>query len=584
MMNLLAEPDLFDNTMKTRIVKDDPFVARGKILVTIGARAAPCLLCCVTGAGGDAGHIYEVEQQCYCFYQSINSSINDGTWLGFPAHDSVYMDRRFWQCIGYHAETLPSHVPASWLGRIRRIDQAKAARSLKQHLESGGREPYYCIVKYIDPDDAAVPPVVILSRGEGGIWDDAGEAAHMMIGTHTVVTKLHRQATVHILRMSHEIKTPLSSLMGAFEILQHDHSASDMWKICETSIDQLDLVIQDVVRISQVNVGGLQITPKPVKFCDVLKTVLDINYGNLARRSQSTTIVAPDDMALATATYDLDEFHTRIVLNNLVSNASKYSPTGTKVTVTWDAAHVDGNSYDITVDVKDSGIGIEKSEWSRVFDELYRSAAAQDFIAATDKERNVDSHSVGMGLAICKGISRAMKGDITVHNSIVGEGTTMRFTFRAQRVVDDFENLEVHENSIHPRRSSSWDDPNSPRPLRILLVDDIAVNRIVAKRRLVRAGFTHIFEASCGHEAIDRLRKEPIDAAFIDVHMTDMEGDDVIRQVTTFPRNRIFLWSAAGDTMMLREMAEVLGVGLANKPISRDDIDVLRALVPLELD
>ncbi|KAJ8603199.1 hypothetical protein CTAYLR_003811 [Chrysophaeum taylorii] len=476
---------------------DDVFERTGHLLVVIGVRRAPLLLRRLGGFDDDT-LLYEVEANCLAYYRRCDHATVDGSWLWFVKQNLEHMDSRFWRCLGFTGDDLPEHVPTSWISRLKLDDDKKAKSAFEEHARTRGREPYFCVVRY---EEAKQQPVVVFCRGETVIWDERDGSPLMMTGVHVNVTALYRRATANVVRMAHEIKTPLSSLAEALEILAAGRREKDeMWDVCTASLEQLKHAIADAILLSQLNLGSIENDTSPVLISKLVESVVRMSQGPVSERTQSILMVGED------ACFELPEFHVRTVLNNLVGNASKYSPHGSKIEISWT-----WTDEEIVFEVKDKGIGIPEDKWIHVFEE---------------------SAGGGLGLATCKRLCGNAGGTVEVAAS--GPfGTTFRVRIRTSRLDSQKKKKMMKKIIVVPTTTTTTESAAAAAAAaattRVLLVDDVATNRAVAKRRLCKLGCQDITEATCGMEAIDSLTKHSFDLVILDVHMPDVDGDQNTR-------------------------------------------------------
>mmetsp|Transcript_18496 Transcript_18496/g.59672 ORF Transcript_18496/g.59672 Transcript_18496/m.59672 type:complete len:393 (-) Transcript_18496:420-1598(-) len=376
-----------------------------------------------------------------------------------------------------------------------------------------------------------------------------------------------------------------------------------MWEIGWKSLSQLQDVIADVILLSQLDVGGVQLTKKRVNVGSLVRDVLRLTRGHFAARDQRVDV---EDGADLCCCCEISEFHVRLVLVNLVTNASKYSPPNSDVTVRWALKEKKDDDDDpkspdgcvLVVDVEDRGIGIPEEFWTSIFKEGFRTREARSHLA---RDETSGSQSTGLGLAIVAKLCKQMGGHVFVLKSSPGS-TIFRFTLPTTRADGDDGDDSSPESSPQRRKSlgrvvpAVVDDPkeapsqkkeeddetkkkkNDESTARVLVVDDVPLNRLVAKRQLQKHGFKSVTDAPGGLAAVALLSKEHYDVLIVDMHMPDLDGDEVIRQCR-FPRDRTFLWSAAGDVQALRDTASELGVGVLGKPFASTDTTLLKSFL-----
>ena len=182
-----------------------------------------------------------------------------------------------------------------------------------------------------------------------------------------------------------------------------------------------------------------------------------------------------------------------------------------EITVFVDHAAVDADECMISVAVSDTGIGISEEAAARLFSDFSQADAS------TTREFG----GTGLGLAISRKLARLMSGDVTL-TSQPGRGSTFTLTFRA---------CAASSEKLAPAVPPQGDVPGDPLlGLKILLVDDNAINRSVARLLLAPSGVV-VTEATNGREALDRLAKQDFDLVLLDVHMPVMDGLETIKHI-----------------------------------------------------
>ncbi len=197
---------------------------------------------------------------------------------------------------------------------------------------------------------------------------------------------------------------------------------------------------------------------------------------------------------------------------NLISNAIKFTKVG-GVTVSVGHEAVDADECMISVAVSDTGIGISEEAAARLFSEFSQADAS------TTRQYG----GTGLGLAISRKLARMMGGDVTV-TSQLGAGSTFTLNFRA---------AVASSPKMAPAPALSQENrlrTAALQGLKILLVDDNAINRSVARLLLVPSGVV-VTEAANGQEALDRLAERQFDLVLLDVHMPVMDGTETIRHI-----------------------------------------------------
>ncbi|MBX0291116.1 HAMP domain-containing histidine kinase [Hymenobacter sp. HSC-4F20] len=229
--------------------------------------------------------------------------------------------------------------------------------------------------------------------------------------------------------VSHELKTPIFAAQGFVHTILDDDDTDEFTRKkflqkAAASLDALDLLVQDLVSISQLEKGVIRMRRQPFDITQLVRDIFE-QLELKATRRNVTLALAPDDFQAAGGGVWVlaDRNRIRQVLINLIDNAIKYGRENGHVTV---ALTESGKT--VRVSVHDDGEGIPKQHQSRIFERFYR----------IDKSRTRESRDAGgsgLGLAISKHIVEAHKSTIRVHSE-VGQGTTLEFKLPRPRSTD----------------------------------------------------------------------------------------------------------------------------------------------------
>jgi signal transduction histidine kinase len=229
-------------------------------------------------------------------------------------------------------------------------------------------------------------------------------------------TEVERQRSAFVAAVSHELRAPLTVIQGYSETLRddldrHDWNPEverDLIDIVRTSADTLGRLVENLLDAATLEVGVLRLQPEPVRIERIAKRLVERRDG-LADH-HSLRVEAAPGLPLAL----VDPLRVEQVLTNLIDNAIKYSPEGGPVVV-----RIDGRSGDaeLTVSVRDHGLGLAAEQAERVFERFYR---AGDPVGGAPR-------GVGLGLFLCKRLVQAQGGRIWVE-STPGNGSTFTFT------------------------------------------------------------------------------------------------------------------------------------------------------------
>ncbi|MDP3493322.1 MAG: ATP-binding protein [Hyphomonadaceae bacterium] len=311
--------------------------------------------------------------------------------------------------------------------------------------------------------------------------------------------------------MSHEIRTPLNGVLGMAQALGMDALSTDQrdkLNVILNSGETLTALLNDILDLSKIEAGKMEISAVDSN----LKASLDRAVGlfePIAREKGITLSVVREGGGPDWLSFDRVRVHQCVT--NLISNAVKFTQSG-RVDVRWSVAAAPKNTpHRVRVSVTDTGIGMNEQALTRLFNAFTQA----------DGSTTRRFGGTGLGLAITRKLARLMSGDVHV-SSAVGQGSTFTLTFEAPAAARQLRPAPPEAEAGHMAEPQ--------RPVRILLVDDNATNRQVAKLFLARLQ-CEIVEAENGVEALERLHAQHFDVVLLDVHMPVMDGCEAIRRI-----------------------------------------------------
>src|SRR5467141_1369276 len=250
----------------------------------------------------------------------------------------------------------------------------------------------------------------------------AGESgAVMVLHDVTALRRLERVRTEFVANVSHELRTPLTAIQGYLETLlggalEERRHARRFLEIAFHHTERLGRLLNDLTDLSNIELGKVSLRLGPVRFGEVLGSVLDIVRPKAeAGRVGLIADVEPPDLRV-----NADHDRLAQILINLVDNAVKYTREGGWVTVRVRPLEGPPDFKGVEVRVRDTGVGIPRADLPRITERFYR----------VDKARSRELGGTGLGLAIVKHLVLAHGGELSI-DSVEGEGTTVRFTLPA---------------------------------------------------------------------------------------------------------------------------------------------------------
>ena len=364
--------------------------------------------------------------------------------------------------------------------------------------------------------------------------------------------------------MSHEIRTPMNAVLGMAQALEQADIPDAHKRQAETlarSGRLLLRLVNDVLDLSKIEAGKLEIEATRFNLADVAGTV-EALYGPAARDKRIGFSIALSDGARE----DLVGDPVRIsqILNNLVSNAIKFTAEG-EVRVEIDCKRVAGRQdRDIGITVRDTGIGIAATEVERLFQPFTQAdpGTARTFGGA------------GLGLAICRRLCELMAGEIGV-DSTPGSGST--FSVRL-RVAPADAATPLPDCGCPP---ALCDAALRGRRLRVLAADDNQTNRMVLKALLADVTGALVLVED-GQQALDTLESGSFDLVLMDSQMPVLDGITATRRLrereAAAGHAPIPVYAVTANVMQAH-VDEYISAGMTGviaKPISREALlDVL---------
>jgi len=301
--------------------------------------------------------------------------------------------------------------------------------------------------------------------------------------------------------MSHEIRTPLTGIMGMIDMLGGSKPTELQFQyinILKQSGENLREIINQVLDYSKIEAGKMQLKYSTFPFNDII-----IAANNLFKSIAHNDIVfsAKTDNRIPVS-LRADKNRIIQVVNNLISNAVKFTSKGS-ISVNSELITVDteNNSTLIKISVTDTGIGIRSEKQKILF---------QPFAQTHETDSRLYD-GTGLGLSICRELVQLHEGEIGVISTPM-QGSTFWFTFKAQLPNPDEATDTPDESNI-----------NIPKNLRILLVEDKAINQKVIELLFSSYGY-EISIAKNGKECLDVYKPGMFDIILMDIQMPVMDG------------------------------------------------------------
>ncbi len=366
----------------------------------------------------------------------------------------------------------------------------------------------------------------------------------------------NRAKAVFLANMSHEIRTPMNAVLGALHLLEHEPISQEGRRLIDQALicgEMLTQIVNDVLDFSKIEAGQLCLSPEPMWMEAALEGVIDL----LAPQAGDKGIGLNWHVVGEPCWIEADSLRLRQAMFNLIGNAVKFTHRG-NVTVTL--SFLSSSCLDhcrVKVDVEDTGIGITPEMRPHMFGRFQQAKV----------EASSTGNGTGLGLAITKALIDLMGGDID-YLSVEGAGSHFWMEFEAPRT-----------EPAKPKRLVD----NELSGIRILLVEDNATNRLMARTMLTSLG-AEVLEAENGLAGLEAVNTGTFDIVLMDIQMPIMDGVSATRAIRALqePKASIPIIGLTANAMAhQRAEYERTGMnGIVSKPISPSSLisEVLKHL------
>lgn len=355
-----------------------------------------------------------------------------------------------------------------------------------------------------------------------------------------------RAKTAFLAAVSHELRTPLQSIIGYAELLLDESNPSRRATHASTVLEQgrhLERLVGDLLDYSALSTGKLTLRREAMSLGQLQESVARALWP-LAERKGLLLRVERLDAALVNG----DAKRLAQVLTNLVSNAIKYTPSGTIVL----RAHIDEAAQRVVLGVDDSGPGVEDP--AALFEPFYRATGSFE-------------EGLGLGLAIGRALCRQMGGDLELVPQRLGGAS-----FEASIALSWAERQRPVEAQ---RRPSGYPMPTSD-PLTALVVDDVEAARTYLAEAI--GGLGHrVLVARSGEEALALAQQNSVDLVLLDLQMPKLDGWQTAKQLRLAlgPGPWMTALSAGSVDDAPAQLWDTGFDGALRKPIDRHGLTVL---------
>ena len=343
--------------------------------------------------------------------------------------------------------------------------------------------------------------------------------------------------------MSHEIRTPMNGVVGVLHLLRAEPLSSSGRNLLDEALQcghMLSELINDILDLSKIEADQMQLTPEPTDPGAALRGVASM----LRPQADDKGLTLAVEGDLDDVWSHVDPIRLRQALFNLMGNAVKFTHKGGVIARL--RATGDGPDRRLCFEISDTGVGIPAEAQSRLFERFQQA----------DDSTTRQFGGTGLGLAITRRLARLMGGDVEV-DSVEGQGSTFRLHIAAPATAAPM--------ALQPA------PPDSLKGIRVLMVEDNAPNRIVARKILESMG-AEVEIAEDGAAGLEAAAALLPDLILMDVNMPVMDGLEATRRIRALPgrAGRIPVIALTANVLDRQRQAYIdCGMnGVAGKPLS----------------
>jgi signal transduction histidine kinase/CheY-like chemotaxis protein len=351
-------------------------------------------------------------------------------------------------------------------------------------------------------------------------------------------------------RMSHELRTPLNAVLGFAQLLEFDQLDAGQ----RESVHQIERagrhllhLIDEVLDIARVESGELRLSPEPTDAAELIQETLSL-VAPLAEQRSIRLITDLGDCADGHIMADRQRL--KQILLNLLSNAIKYNRKAGEVRIS-----VQPNSGEqIAIRIADTGAGLSEQQLSRLFEPFERLGA---------EHGNVDGS--GLGLALSRRLAEAMNGTIDVQSAPRNGSTFSVHLPRAPAAVTESSEQHDHSATAQPIRGDR----------KILYIEDNLSNLRLVERTLAHQPRVAFLPAMQGTIGLDLAREHHPDLILLDLHLPDLNGDDVLIRLKAGLTTRnipVIMLSADASPGQIQRLLDAGAAAYLTKPINLHEL------------
>jgi signal transduction histidine kinase len=351
--------------------------------------------------------------------------------------------------------------------------------------------------------------------------------------------------------MSHELRTPLNGIIGTTNLIISENNnpqLQEKYNILNHCSEYMLGLVNDILDFSKLEAGKIVLDKQPLNIRKLITELEELFRPSFAGTNVRFIIHIDPDLK---ETYAADKLRITQVLNNLISNAVKFTPTGTVTLTAKVASNSNDDEQNVYFEVKDTGIGIREEKQAKIFESFTQADA--------DTTRKYGG--TGLGLTISRRLVQIMGGELQL-KSKQDQGSIFSFTLP----------LSVINMSTLLSDDNAAIDLSELTDMHVLLAEDNPVNAMVAKQQLSKWN-VNVTVAKNGVQALYLFSNNTFDLLLIDLEMPELDGYGVIHEIRQQDKN---IPAFAFTASVFEDMEEKLRAhgfnGYLHKPFKPDQL------------
>jgi len=358
--------------------------------------------------------------------------------------------------------------------------------------------------------------------------------------------------SIFLANVSHELRTPLHGILGTAALLQDtelNEEQKEYQKIISNTGQSLLETVNQILNLNRIEKGINEIHREPC----LIRQFVPQHFSGLINEIRQKGLefhllidnAVPERLIIGT-------FNLQHVLQNLLHNACKFTNKGS-ISLTISSKPIDKQRHRVEFSITDTGIGITKELQAKIFE------------AFTQLDQGTERQfmGTGLGMTIARQLAEQLGTQINIRSE-TGKGSTFSFALD----LEDCASTEKTRETAKPSHKVE-----NTEKTHVLIVDDNAVNRMIARKLLIKRGFDAV-EADSGLRAIELIKKEHYDAVLMDIDMPHMDGIEATRQIRQLTQKHIPIIAMTAHTMQ-GDREKFINAGMDDyiaKPFIHDEL------------